>query len=175
MASPGQVIRNPATGETVTFLTTRRESGGALLELELEADRAAVARHVHPRLREHWSLREGTVRFRVGDEDRVLEAPAELELPPGTPHGFEADGPLRAVVRYEPAGRFEDMLETVYALAAEGKTNAKGMPNALRAAVIARAHLDDYALPFPPLRVQRVLFALLAPLGRALGYRPHYP
>jgi hypothetical protein len=49
-------------------------------------------------------------------------------------------------------------------------TDVEGMPNILRSAVIARAHLDDYALPFPPLGVQRVLFGLLAPLGRALGY-----
>jgi hypothetical protein len=49
------------------------------------------------------------------------------------------------------------------------------MPNILRSAVIARAHLDDYALPFPPLAAQRALFALLAPVGRAFGYSARYP
>jgi mannose-6-phosphate isomerase-like protein (cupin superfamily) len=175
MARAGEVIRNPATGETVTFLVTAAESGGKLLQLEMTAEKSSAPTHVHPKLVERWDLRQGRVNFRVGKVDRVLDAPAKLEIPAGTPHRFSSDGPIRTVVDYEPAGRFEDFLETVYALAAAGKTNKQGMPNILRSAVIARAHLDDYALPFPPLAVQRVLFALLAPIGRAFGYSARYP
>ena len=171
MAKAGDVIKNPATGETVTFLVTDAEK----LELDMTAAKSSVPNHVHPKLREHWDLREGTVRFRVGKDNRVLVAPASLDNPAGTPHRFDSDGPIRTVVTYEPAGGFAEFLETIYALAAAGKTNKKGMPNILRSAVIARAHLDDYALPFPPLAVQRVLFALLAPLGRVLGYSARYP
>jgi mannose-6-phosphate isomerase-like protein (cupin superfamily) len=174
MARPGEVIRNPATGETVTFLVTAAESQGRLLQLEMTAQKASAPAHVHPRLRERWQLREGSVHFRVGDDEQVLEAPAELTIPPGRPHRFWSDGPIRTTVDYEPAGRFEDFLETIYALAAAGKTNAKGMPNPLRAAVIAREHLDDYALPWPSVAVQRALFGLLAPIGRLLGYRARY-
>ncbi len=175
MARRGEVIHNPATGETVTFLVTASESDGRLLQLEMAAERSSAPTHVHPKLSERWDLREGRVHFRVGGDERVLDAPAELAIPPGTPHRFWSDGRIRTVVDYEPAGRFEEFLETVYALAAAGKTNKQGMPNLLRSAVIARAHLDDYALPFPPLAVQRVLFAVLAPVGRALGYRARYP
>jgi mannose-6-phosphate isomerase-like protein (cupin superfamily) len=165
------VIQNPMTGETVTFLVT----DGEKLELDMTAAKSSVATHLHPKLRERWDLREGTVRFHVGDDDHVLVAPASLDIPAGTAHRFSSDGPIRTVVTYEPAGGFAEFLETIYALARDGKTNKKGMPNILRAALIARAHLDDYALPFPPLAVQRVLFALLAPLGRALGYSERYP
>ena len=59
----------------------------------------------------------------------------------------------------------------MFALAAEGKTNPRGMPNPLRLAVIAKAHFDTVRLPFPPAAMQRVALALAAPLGRALGYR----
>ena len=63
-------------------------------------------------------------------------------------------------------------METVYALAREGKTNARGLPrNPLQAAVIAHAYLDDIALPKLPLGVQRVLFGLAAPVGRLFGFR----
>lgn len=62
----------------------------------------------------------------------------------------------------------------MFALAAAGKTNKKGMPNPLRLAVIARAHFDVVRLPFPPAFVQRLGLALGAPLGRLVGYRPTY-
>ncbi len=62
----------------------------------------------------------------------------------------------------------------MFALAAEGKTNRKGMPNPLRLAVIARHHFEDVRLPFPPAWVQRTGLTLGAPLGRLLGYRPSY-
>ncbi len=73
-----------------------------------------------------------------------------------------------------PALQFESLVETMFALAADGKTNRKGMPNPLRLAVIARAHFDTVRLPFPPAWMQRAGLALGAPLGWLLGYRPTY-
>jgi len=58
----------------------------------------------------------------------------------------------------------------MFGLAAEGKTNRKGMPNPLRLAVIAKAHFETVRLPFPPVALQRLGLALAAPFGRALGY-----
>ena len=69
-----------------------------------------------------------------------------------------------------PALRFESLIETMFALAAEGRTNRRGLPNPLRLAVIARSHFDTVRLPFPPAAVQRAALAVGAPLGRALGY-----
>jgi hypothetical protein len=66
------------------------------------------------------------------------------------------------------------LLETMFALANDAKTNRKGMPNPLRLAVIARAHFDTVRLPFPPAWMQRVGLALAAPFGRLLGYTPTY-
>jgi hypothetical protein len=54
-----------------------------------------------------------------------------------------------------PALQFEELLETMFALAADGKTNRKGMPNPLRLAVIANAHFDTVRLPFPPAWMQK--------------------
>jgi len=59
----------------------------------------------------------------------------------------------------------------MFTLAAEGKTNRRGMPSPLRLAVIAKAHFDTVRLPFPPAALQRAVLALAAPLGQALGYR----
>ena len=179
MAKAGDVIRNPATGETVTFLTTTAESNGTLLRLEMVADpgRGSIPEHLHPRLTERHELREGRLHFRIGDQDRVLDAPARIEIAPMTPHslGYGGDKPILTIVEFEPAGGFESFMETVYALARDGKTDARGMPNLLQSAVIAREHLDDYALPKLPLWLQKGLFVLLAPIGRLAGYKARYP
>ncbi len=78
------------------------------------------------------------------------------------------------VCEVKPALQFERLLETMFALAADGRTNRKGMPNPLRLAVIANAHFDDVRLPFPPAWVQKAGLLLGAPLGRLLGYEPQY-
>jgi hypothetical protein len=62
----------------------------------------------------------------------------------------------------------------MFALAVDGKTNKKGMPNPLRLAVIAKAHFETVRLPFPPAWMQKSGLALGAPLGSLLGYKPAY-
>jgi hypothetical protein len=58
----------------------------------------------------------------------------------------------------------------MFTLAAQGKTNGKGLPNPFRLAVIAKEHFDTVRLPFPPAALQRAALALGAPFGKALGY-----
>jgi hypothetical protein len=70
-----------------------------------------------------------------------------------------------------PALQFESLIETMFTLAAEGKTNRKGLPNPFQLAVIAHAHFDTVRLPFPPAVLQRAALAVGAPMGRLLGYR----
>jgi hypothetical protein len=69
---------------------------------------------------------------------------------------------------------FEQLIETMFGLAADGKTSKKGMPNPLRPAVIARHHFDDVRLPLIPHVPQRAALALGAPMGKAFGYREVY-
>ena len=69
---------------------------------------------------------------------------------------------------------FEQLIETMFALASDGKTNSRGLPNPLRLAVIANATFDTVRLPFPPAWMQRMGLAMGAPVGRLLGYEPVY-
>ena len=50
-----------------------------------------------------------------------------------------AQDEVRFVCEVRPALQFESLLETMFSLAEDGKTNRKGMPNPLRLAVIAHA------------------------------------
>jgi hypothetical protein len=73
-----------------------------------------------------------------------------------------------------PALQFESLIETMFSLTADGKTNKKGMPNPFRLAVVACAHLDTVVLPFPPVWMQKAALAAGAPLGKPLGYGSTY-
>jgi hypothetical protein len=78
------------------------------------------------------------------------------------------------VCEIRPALKFEQLVETMFALAADDKTNKKGMPNPLRLAVIARETFDTVQLPFPPVRMQRIGLVVGSWFGRAVGYEPTY-
>jgi uncharacterized protein YbjT (DUF2867 family) len=84
-------------------------------------------------------------------------------------------GGTRVNWRTRPAMKTEEFFETIWSLARDGKTNEMGVPNLLQVAVIAREYAGEVRLASPPLLVQRALFAVLAPVGRLLGYRARYP
>ena len=87
----------------------------------------------------------------------MLGAGERLTVAAGTPHAFwnAGDDEAHFVCEVRPALQFEQLLETMFALANDGKTNRKGLPNPLRLAVIANHHFEDVRLPFPPAWMQR--------------------
>ena len=178
MINPGDILHNPVTKEQMTFLKTSAETGGAycLIELRCEPHGAVAAAHVHPSQTETFEVLSGTMGARVAG-DSVEASPGDVVvISPGMAHKWWNGGEDELVFRCEirPALGFEQLIETMFALARDGKTNRKGMPNPLRLAVIANAHIDDVVLPFPPAWMQKLGLALGAPLGRLLGYEPSY-
>jgi mannose-6-phosphate isomerase-like protein (cupin superfamily) len=174
MINPGDRLENPVTGEVLVFHRTAAETNGdsVLVETIVHPDGFVAATHVHPYQTERFELLEGTLGLRVGDKE-LLAWPGDVAVVPArTPHRFWNAGSsdVRFVCEIRPALQFESLIETMFTLAAEGKTNRKGMPNPLRLAVIAKAHFDTVRLPFPPAFVQRAGLALAAPFGKALGY-----
>jgi len=178
MIHAGDTIENPVTGERTVFLETSRETDGQAVVFEtfVQPDGFVAAAHVHPTQEERFEILSGTLGLRTGGEEIVADPGETVTIPAGTPHRFWNAGEDEVRFRCEvrPALQFEQLVETMFALAADGKTNKKGMPNPLRLAVIARAHFDIVRLPFPPAFVQRLGLALGAPLGRILGYAPTY-
>jgi quercetin dioxygenase-like cupin family protein len=176
----GQSITNPVTGETLVFRKTCAETNGAavLVEVFVEPDGAVAAAHVHPAQEERFEVLAGELEFRLGKQTIVACPGDRVVVPAGTPHRFRNTGPDTAhfVCEITPALGFEQLIETMFSLAADGKVNRKGVPNPLRLAVIARHHFGDVRLPFPPAWLQRFGLALAAPLGRLCGFRPtHEP
>jgi hypothetical protein len=66
------------------------------------------------------------------------------------------------------------MILNAFGLAQDGRVDRKGMPNFLQLVVFTREFSDVVRFIRPPLLVQRVLFALVAPFARPLGYRGSY-
>jgi mannose-6-phosphate isomerase-like protein (cupin superfamily) len=178
MIRAGDTIENPVTGERLVFHRTSAETGGEAVVVEciLQPNAAVAAAHVHPFQEERFEVLRGTVGFKVG-RDKTLAGPGRrLTVPAGHAHKFWNAGEEEAsfVCEIRPALQFEQLIETMFALAADGKTNRKGMPNPLRLAVIANEHFDTVRLPFPPAWMQKTGLVLGAPFGRLLGYRPVY-
>jgi quercetin dioxygenase-like cupin family protein len=178
MIHTGQSIENPVTGEVLIFHKTSRDTGGeyVLVETILGPGATVAAAHVHPYQSESFHVLEGRVGIKAGRDQFELGAGDGVTVLPGTAHKFwnAGDGEARFTCEVRPAGDFEQLIETMFSLAADGKTSRKGMPNPLRLAVIARHHFDDVRLPVIPHALQRAALALGAPLGKALGYEAVY-
>jgi quercetin dioxygenase-like cupin family protein len=178
MIRAGDTIHNPVTGERIVFNQTAADTGGEAVVIEtfVEPGGFVAAAHVHPSQEERFQVLRGSVGFQVGREKHVAGPGNRLTVPAGTAHRFwnAGDEVAQFVCEIRPALQFESLLETMFALAADGKTNRKGMPNPLRLAVIANAHFDTVRLPFPPAAVQKFGLALGSPLGRLVGYGAVY-
>jgi quercetin dioxygenase-like cupin family protein len=178
MISKGQTLRNEVTGETLVFRSTAAETGGASVVVEafVEPEGAVAAAHVHPAQEERFEVLAGELEFRLGKNTIVARPGDRVLVPAGTPHRFRNVGAETAhfVCEVSPALGFEQLIETMFSLAADGKVNKNGLPNPLRLAVIAKHHFGDVRLPFPPAWLQRLGLAMGAPLGRLLGFGAAY-
>lgn len=179
MARPGDIIENPVIGDRIVFRRTRDETDGELLEFELYAQPSASGppRHVHRHSEERFEVIQGQLRVEVGDQVMSFGEGEAFTVAPGVAHTWWNDGETeaRVQVRLQPEAGMEAFLETMYGLAKDGKTNAQGLPNLLQLAVTASAYRDASYVTTPPLIVQKLLFAVLAPIARRLGYRAEYP
>lgn len=174
----GQTIHNPVSGERITFLRTAAETGGELLEFELElaADGKVPGAHVHPEQEERFHVLEGTMRFRLGMRTIIATAGDTVVVPAGRVHKFAnaGDDTARVRVEVEPALDMEELLRTTAELAHEGNVLASGMPRPLHLALFVRRFRREVKAPFPPAWVVRATTAPLAALARRRGHAARY-
>lgn len=180
MPNRGDTIDNPITGETMTFLVTGHESHGQLLQIDMAVRPGGfvASEHVHPHQEERFLIKAGEITLRIAGTERRHSTGDAIAIPAGTPHVWWNSGPdeLRVELEFRPAGRFDEFITTFFALARAGKTNARGLPtNLLQAAVTFRAYSDVIYGTSPPLAVQKLLFVILDPVGRLLGYQADVP
>ena len=178
MAYAGQILHNPVSGERIEFIRTAADTGGELLEFELELspDGHVPGAHVHPEQEERFHVLEGTMKFRLGMRTIVAGPGDTVVVPAGRAHRFVngGGGPARARVEVVPALDMEHLLETTVELALEGNVTRTGMPKPMHLALFVQRFRREVRAPFPPAWIVRALMAPLAALARRRGHDTRY-
>jgi len=180
----GDFYENRITGERAVVLRgdeDRVPGQSGVAHLIVRPHGAVAGEHVHPHLTERFFVISGVLGTRVDGVARELHAGEEATVAPGVRHDWWNAGEGEASVLVEVAGpdeqavRFEQMIATIFGLANDGRTNAKGLPNPLQLALLAREFEDVIVFCQPPRAVQRALFGLLCAVARARGLHAIYP
>lgn len=165
-------------GSRLIICQSSADTNGELLEMEAvyPPHSPRPAYHYHPYQEEQFRVLKGRFSTKIGDVEHSFAAGETFTVPANTPHWMHnvshEEGRLLWQIR--PALQSQAFLETMWGLAEDGQTNASGVPNLLQLAVILRAYSDEFRASSPPYPVQRVLFGILAPIGKLLGYRASY-
>jgi quercetin dioxygenase-like cupin family protein len=180
MARVGHTIEHPLTGERLTFLETAATTSGDHLKISLGMPPGGFLPrpHVHPRAEERFEVATGRVQIDTSGRSRIAEAGETVIVPRGAGHvwGNPFDDPATIVVTLRPALRMETFFETLFGLASDGKLSTRTqLPSFLQAVVLFHEFRDDIGVPGVVGSAARGLFGVLAPLGRARGYRSVYP
>ena len=179
MVKIGTEIESPQTGERLIFRSTADSSNGQLFRAELivKPGPYVVRAHVHPSQEESFVVLEGTYGYQIGDRRGLAEPGDTLVCPVGVSHSQwnAGNGILRIYYEHRPAlTSAEIFFETQFGLSRDGKLSPKGDINLLQGAVLLQ-EVGDFIRPAsPPVSVQKVVFPVLAAVGRMLGYRARY-
>jgi quercetin dioxygenase-like cupin family protein len=175
----GEVWENPVTRERAAILERPWDNpaGRATAELTALVGARVMGEHRHPALVEQFTVLEGELTVKRDGRTSILHQGERATIEAGVWHDWwnAADRDARVRVEITPGERFVHMIETFFGLARLGYTDDKGMPYPLQLALSAPEFSDVVVFRSPPLAVQRVIFAALAPIARWRGYRATYP
>ncbi|MFC5408706.1 cupin domain-containing protein [Larkinella bovis] len=178
MAHKGKEIRNPKTGQLIQFVQTRTDTNGQFLELisTYEAHSKEPVPHYHPHQDEYFEVLQGQLSVRLNGALRTFRPGERIHIARNTPHSMwnSTDDPTVVTWKTVPALDTEYLLELNAGLANAGKTNEEGIPGILQIALMMQHYNHVFRLAKPPFLVQKVVFALLTPVARLLGYKPYY-
>jgi mannose-6-phosphate isomerase-like protein (cupin superfamily) len=176
--SAGTRLENPVTGERLVIRVGAEESSGEYLHADywLKPGGGVAAAHIHPLQEETFAVLSGTPLFVIGRTRQLAQTGERCVVPAGTPHRIlnPSDREVHLLTELRPALRSAELLQTIWGLALDGKTDAKGFPNFVQIAVTAQEFRSEIHFAGAPHLVQRLVFGALAPLGRMLGYRGAY-
>jgi mannose-6-phosphate isomerase-like protein (cupin superfamily) len=189
MATAGQAFENPLTGERMVFRKTAHDTNGTLLEIEFfikPHSGKGLGAHIHPSFDERFEIITGSACYMIGHDECFAAAGDVVVLPKAIAHVHPwnvGDDVLhvRRVIQFSRPEKsmlaaIEAFLETLYALAQQGKVGNNSLPkNFLQRMVVAQAIQPATYVAGLPVVFQRSLFGALAAYGRAWGYKAYYP
>ncbi len=134
--------------------------------------------HFHPLQIETMKVIQGEMGVKLNAREQVLWEGQKVTVPRNTPHRTWNAGGTELILPSElrPALKSEYFIETVIALASQGKTNAAGVPNNfIQFPTILNEHYGELFVTSPPVLVQKVTAKLIGSLGKLLGYKGYIP
>jgi len=173
MATVGQIITNKVTGEKLKYIRTSKDTNGKLVQFELwVAPKGNVpVRHLHPKQSETVDVISGEFKVECDGQILYLKPGQKFTIEKGKPHQWWNESnsiEAHVIFNIEPAGKFELMQEQIF-----GICNRKGELSFLQIMVMAKEY--DMVIAGPPIFLQKIMRAVLAPIGRLLGYKKYYP
>jgi quercetin dioxygenase-like cupin family protein len=188
MSRYGDVYENKVTREYAVVLRGTEDRGGGPMIVHLTArpGAAIIGEHVHPNLRERFTVVSGRLEAKIAGTLHRLGPRQSVVIEAGVVHDWwnpSGDEDAHVLVELESSpgaangilARFERMIANLFGLANDGKVDAKGRPSPLQAAVMAQEFADVIVFTQPPQAIQRAMVDVLAPLARFLGYKATYP
>lgn len=130
-----KIFINPVFKDKATILKTSEETGGeySLGELEV-APGGGNYMHKHSAFEETFTAVNGQLGVVMNNRRYFLNPGESVTVPINTPHHFfnESHLPVTCYVKFMPGHEgFPKGLAIAYGLAADGKTNKKGIPRSL--------------------------------------------
>ncbi len=178
MATKGQRLTNPATGEYFEFVETAAETGGkySTVKVLLKKGGFKPVLHKHLEQDESFEVVSGKFTYQLEGKAPVTIGVGERATLPkavGHTHYNDGDEDLIVLQTASPALDFEPFLEAMHLNIVRGLVK-NGQPPFLQLMVWMNELVGKTCVAAVPVGVQRFLAAALAPVGRLRGYRAFY-
>jgi mannose-6-phosphate isomerase-like protein (cupin superfamily) len=177
MIEQGAVLRNAFNGETFIFSHPLDDPGSASIDVILAHGGSGGGNallHIHPLANETFAVTSGALEVVIDGESTIVGPGYSATVPRGAPHVFRnaIDGETRFTVTFAPAQQHIRFFAN-FGLICERHPqwfSSAGDPPLLAMALKFHLYRDHMYLAWPPVILQKLLFALLAPVARLRGY-----
>jgi mannose-6-phosphate isomerase-like protein (cupin superfamily) len=179
MATAGQTLENPITGERIVFRQTSHETAGRRVVIDhfLKPHTDTFAEHVQLNQEERFEILSGTATYRLNGTQRTAHAGEVILIPYGTPHRNpwnESEQELVFRHTTSPDLGSEIFFESLFSLAQDGKANGKGEVSPLQLFAIGASLESQTYVTSIPISIQRVMIPVLGTIAGWMGYPRHY-
>lgn len=171
-------IVNRYNRETFIFTDPVDDEAAARFDVILEKDGSgggnAIA-HIHPNSDEYFHVRTGCMMISIDGVEHIAHAGETIMVPRGKPHFFRNahDGDTHATVSFTPGNQHLRFFLNLAAMTVlEPRSfSPSGDVKLLQIALALNAYRDHLYIAGPPIWVQKLLYAALAPVAKLVGYR----
>lgn len=162
------LLMNPVTGERIEVLESTPARFRARYALGPHS--AIPGAHFHPGKQQRIEVQSGLMHVRVNGAIHAIGAGESFTIPTGASHyqWNETDVDTVAIEEISPAGRMHQFFAVLFQLARDGRTDSRGLPPPLIAAVLFHEFRDSIRHAS---WTMRMVMSALVPFGIAFGYR----